>query len=203
MKIFTFFLFLVIVANSKADDIREFTIGLDMKDFSTRGYTNLSCQIDGKKLKTWADFSSCTKNENGLHIINFEYDDKFAFNEEFEGTQVAGHPVLIYLGIDNKGFLQLIDVKTDTSAPFYFRKQAYLMWLRVYGRYGSDNWTCTENDRLKEHVNAGRTYINRTCIKNLKNRSITLHSKFFFLNKKSEDTLVSSTNMIIKSNSNL
>ena len=133
MKNFALISIFLLALKIQAGDIRSFTIGLDMNDFPTRGYTNIACKSEDKKsLKTWANFSSCSPNKAGLFEIDFEYDEKYAFNENYEGTQVAGHPVKISLGIDNSGILKLIDVKTDTTAPFYFRKQAYLMWLRVY-----------------------------------------------------------------------
>ncbi len=175
-----------------------------MKEFPTRGYVNINCKTDNKILESWSYYKECEKNNAGLYEINFEYDDKFAFNEEFEGTQVAGHPVIISLGVNEKGILELINVETDKSAPFYFRKQAYLMWLRVYGRYGSKNWKCIEHKRKEDHISAGKTYINRTCTKSLKNRDIILQTKFYFINKKkSEENLVSRTNMTIRINSNL
>ena len=45
-------------------------------------------------------------SENNTYYINFEYDEKYAFNENFEGTQIAGHPVIIDLGIDEKGIIK-------------------------------------------------------------------------------------------------
>ena len=58
-------------------------------------------------------------SNNNTYYINFEYDEKYAFNENFEGcTQVAGHPVIIDLGIDEKGLLKEINVATDPNAIF-------------------------------------------------------------------------------------
>ena len=41
------------------------------------------------------------------------------------------------------GILQEININTDPKAPFYFRKQSHLLWLRVYSKYGSQGWECS------------------------------------------------------------
>ena len=34
------------------------------------------------------------------------------------------------------GILQEINVTTDDKAPFYFKKQAHLFWVRILSKYG-------------------------------------------------------------------
>ena len=115
-----------------AEDIRDLYVGAKITNIAERGYTNFECFSNKKSIKSWTDFNQCQKEENNLYIVKFEYDERFALNENFEGTQVSGHPVLINIAIDTKGTLQEINIRTDPKAPFYFRKQAHLMWLRIY-----------------------------------------------------------------------
>ena len=152
-----------------------------MHTLSDRGYVNFKCKFGNKKISSWKEFNKCMISNDDTYYINLEYDEKFAFNENFEGTQVAGHPVLMNLGIDTKGLLKLIDITTDPSAPFYFRKQAYLMWLRIYGKYGSDGWNCKNFDKKDGHVVIGNKYINRLCTKVIDEvKTVSIETKFYF-----------------------
>ncbi len=182
-----------------ANDIRTLAINSDMHTLSDRGYVNFKCKFGNKKISSWKEFNKCIISNDDTYYINLEYDEKFAFNENFEGTQVAGHPVLMNLGIDTKGLLKLIDITTDPSAPFYFRKQAYLMWLRIYGKYGSDGWNCKNFDKKDGHVVIGNKYINRLCTKVIDDvKTVSIETKFYFKNKtKDKENLVSITNLKI------
>jgi hypothetical protein len=191
----------LIQPNLIAEDIRDLYVGAKIANIAERGYTNFECLSNNISIKSWKDFNECQKEENNLYFVNFEYDERFALNENFEGTQVAGHPVLINIAIDKEGVLQEINIKTDPKAPFYFRKQAHLMWLRIYNKYGSDDWKCDEVIKSKDHIKIGKKYINKICVKNIKNKVVKLHSEFYFLNDKTKkENLVSRTYLQIKSN---
>ena len=94
----SFFLFLIIISKIYAEDLRDFTVGSSIELVSERGYINLKCANDKEILK-WSNFKNCKKNSDGYYVILFEYDERFAVTEEYEGTQVAGHPVLININI--------------------------------------------------------------------------------------------------------
>ena len=47
--------------------------------------------------------------------------DRYAVTEEFEGTQIAGHPVLINVGINSDNLIEQINVRTDPTAPWYLK----------------------------------------------------------------------------------
>ena len=202
MKFHNFLLFSVLFFYTSillSGDIRTLNINADMNNLSDRGYVNFKCRSSNNKISSWKEYKKCPLSEDGSYFIKLEYDEKFAFNENFEGTQVAGHPVLMYLGIDEKGLLKIIDITTDPSAPFYFRKQAHLMWLRIYGKYGSEGWNCKNFDKKDDHIVIGKKYINRSCEKKIdKIRSVSVDTKFFFKNnKKDKENLVSATNLKI------
>ena len=65
----------------------------------------------------------------------------------------------------------------DPNAPFYFRKQSHLLWLRVYSRYGSQGWKCEDKKPLEGHIKIGNKYMNKVCVKPVDNKIITIHSQ--------------------------
>jgi hypothetical protein len=187
-----------------AEDIRELYVGAKITDIAIRGFTNFECQNSYKALKTWNNFATCKKGKNNLYTVKFEYDERFALNENFEGTQISGHPVLINIAIDDNEILQEINIVTDPKAPFYFRKQAHLLWLRVNHKYGSGNWTCNEIAQNKRHIKVGKTYVNKVCTKKINDKTIKIHREFYFLNDKTKkENLVSKTFLQIKKNNKL
>ena len=184
---------------SYSNDIRNISVGENINDIKDRGYTGFQCYDSNTKIKSWYLYKSCQVNKNNYYLIKFEYDERFALNENFEGTQISGHPVIIYLAIDEKGIIQEINAFSDSNAPFYFRKQAYLLWLRVYGRYGSDNWNCEEKSKQDDHIKIGKKYINRTCYKIINDKKYTLDTEFYFKNNKQDkENLVSKSFFQIK-----
>ncbi len=200
---FFFIVFFAFLSNSNliSGDIREFEIGNNIKDIPNFRYTNIKCFEDGKKIKYWKNYKRCNKNSDGLYYISFEYNDKYAFNENFEGTQVAGHPVKINLGINSYDLLSKINVSTDPTAPFYFKKQAHLFWLRIYAKFGSDNWTCENFEKKNNHLIINKKYVNKSCYKIYNNKKITYKTQFYFTNDRKKENLTSSTTMSISASS--
>ena len=199
--IYIFSFLLIFVKLLYAEDLRDFKVGASIQLVPERGYVNLRCE-DKTEILKWSSFKECEKNsDTNLYIIAFEYDERFAVTEEFEGTQVAGHPVLINIAIDEQGILQEININTDPTAPFYFRKQSHLLWLRVYSKYGSQGWECSNRTPEKNHIKIGKKYINNKCVKQVKNKLITIQSQFYFVvDKSNRDNLVSKSYLQIKLN---
>ena len=196
----SFFLFLVVISKTYAEDLRDFTVGSSIELVSERGYINLKCTNDKKILK-WSNFKNCQKNSDGYYEISFEYDERFAVTEEYEGTQVAGHPVLINIAVDENAILQEININTDPDAPFYFKKQSHLLWMRVYSKYGGQNWECEDRAIKTGHIKIGKKYINRVCTKSIDSKLIKIDYQFYFVGeKKSRNNLVSKSFLQIKFN---
>ncbi len=181
-------------------DIREFEVGTNIENIPEERYTNIRCLDSEKVLKLWDDYNLCKKRNDDNFYLGFEYDDKYAFNENFEGTQIAGHPVTINIAINKKGIIEKITVNTDPNAPPYFKKQAHLFWMRVYSKYGSKDWKCNDIEQKENHSIINRKYTNRICAKNFNNKKIIYHTEFYFLNneeKKEKESLVSRTKLVI------
>ena len=74
-----------------------------------------------------------------------------------------------------------------------------MLWLRVYSKYGSQGWECTDQNPKKGHIKIGKKYINNKCIKLIENKLITIQSQFYFIGDKSNrDNLVSKSYLQIK-----
>lgn len=192
-----FLIILLFTGNVISKDIREFEAGINVKELPTRGYQEIKCLNDEKVLEGWHQYENCKQEENNLFYLNFEYDDKYAFNENFEGTQIAGHPVKINIGIKKNGILQEINVITDDNAPFYFKKQAHLFWMRIRSKYGSDAWQCEDFKKENNHIIINRKYVNKLCFKKVNNKKITYHTQLYFIGNKEKSNLVSKTLMSI------
>jgi hypothetical protein len=143
------FIYILSIFNVFSKDVRTITLGLKVQDIDTRGYTNFVCHENNKLINTWNNFNECSRNSDDYYLIRFEYDERFALNENYEGTQIAGHPVIIHLAIDQNSIIQEINAQTDPSAPFYFKKQSHLLYLRVYAKYGSNGWQCENKPKKK------------------------------------------------------
>ena len=183
---------------SIADDLRDIKIGSNIAGVPERGYVNLKCD-NQIAIQNWESFKTCEKNSNNFYIISFEYDERFAVTEEYEGTQVSGHPVLLNIAVDESGTVHEININTDPKAPFYFRKQSHLLWLRVYAKYGGQGWNCKEKKPLEGHIKIGKKYMNKICVKSVQNKLITIHTQFYFIGDKSNrDNLVSKSYLQIK-----
>ena len=118
--LYSFLLLLISFNSVYAEDLRDFKVGSSIEQVPERGYVNLKCE-DNTEILKWSSFKNCKKNSNNYYVILFEYDERFAVTEEFEGTQVSGHPVLINVAVDESGILQEININTDPKAPFYLK----------------------------------------------------------------------------------
>ena len=180
-----------------AGDVREFEIGANVKKIPNQRYVNIKCLQNNLKIKYWKNFKRCKKEDDGLFYVSFEYNDKYAYNENFGGTQVAGHPVVINIGVNSSGLLSKINLKTNPKAPFYFKKQAHLFWMRIYSKYGSKNWSCTNFEKEDNHIEINKKYVNRSCNKIYKDKQISYQTEFYFINDRKKENLVSRTRLSI------
>jgi len=122
-------------------------------------------------------------------------------NAKEEGVEFKFNLQPLDIAVDENGILQEININTDPKAPFYFRKQSHLLWLRVYSKYGSQGWECSNRTPEKNHIKIGKKYINNKCVKQVKNKLITIQSQFYFVGDKSNrDNLVSKSFLQIKLN---
>src|SRR5690606_14300796 len=117
----------------------------------------------GAPLEDWSGYARCPPEISGLHEVTVEYDESLqrwaAVNDLWEGTKVAGHPVVLSVLFDDAGVVQGIRAITDPDARMYMKKKAFLLSLRVKGRYGRDGWNCRQEAPVAGRTPVGGMFI--------------------------------------------
>jgi hypothetical protein len=166
-------------------DLRDLRVGLRLDELPTEGYVDLACGSDGGQpstpLASWAEFERCPPDAAGLHEVTFAYAQSplAELGDRWEGTKVAGHPVIPSLLIDGQGTVQAIRIVTDPDTRMYLKKKAFLLGIRVMGRYGREGWTCTEAEPGAGRAPVGGLFIDRHCEKVFHDRRLILDTDLY------------------------
>jgi hypothetical protein len=166
-------------------DLRDLRVGMSVAELPTEGYVDLACGSDGGApgvpLARWAAFERGPPDAAGLHEVTFAYAESplAELGDRWEGTKVAGHPVIPSLLIDGQGMVRGIRIVTDPDARMYLKKKAFLLGIRVMGRYGRDGWTCTEAEPGAGRAPVGGLFIDRHCEKVLHDRRLILDTDLY------------------------
>jgi hypothetical protein len=166
-------------------DLRDLRVGMTVDQLPAEGYVDLACGNDGRApgaaLARWAEFARCPTDAAGLHEVAFAFAESplAEVGERWEGTKVAGHPVIPSLLIDEEGVVQGIRIVTDPAARTYFKKKAFLLGIRVMGRYGRDGWTCAEREPGAGRTPVGGVFIDRHCEKTFHDRRLVLDTALY------------------------
>jgi hypothetical protein len=87
--------------------------------------------------------------------------------------------VIPSLLIDDGGVVQGIRIVTDPEARLYLRKKAFLLGIRVMGRYGRDGWRCVEAEPGEGRAPVGGMFIDRRCEKIFHDRRLILETDLY------------------------
>lgn len=166
------------------NDLREFRVGMPVAELPAEGYTGFACADDpARKLDGWRDFAACPADARGLHAVRFGYDEAANFragvNEQFEGTKVAGHPVLLTLLIGGEGAVGGLTIETDPKARLFLRKKAFLFADQVKARYGEDGWACESASPAADEEPVGGVFVKERCEKTAGERRLILDRRLF------------------------
>lgn len=168
-------------------DLRDLRVGATVEDLPVDGYVDLACGNDGAapgaELAGWSAFQQCPAEPSGLREVTFRYDESkqpwAEVNDTWEGTKVAGHPVIPSLLIDDDGIVQGIRIITDPDARLYLKKKAFLLPIRIMGRYGRDGWDCTEAEPSDGKTPVGGMFIDRHCEKIYRDRHLIIDTDLY------------------------
>jgi len=160
-------------------DLREFRVGMRAAELPAEGYTGFTCADDpARKLDGWRDFAACPADARGLHAVRFRYDEAAnpaaAMGGQFEGTQVAGHPVVLTLLIGDDGTVDGLVIETDPKARLYLRKKAFHFADQIKARFGEDGWTCRNAPPAGDEEPVGGLLIKEHCEKTGDGRRLVL-----------------------------
>jgi hypothetical protein len=166
-------------------DLRDLRVGMTVAELPGEGYTDFACGNDGAKpgmaLGGWGEFGRCPADAEGLHEVAFAFvpSPLAPLGDRWEGTKVAGHPVIPSLLIDDQGVVQGLRIVTDPDARLYLKKKAFLFGIRVMGRYGRDGWQCTEAKPGAGKSPIGGMFIDRRCEKIFDDRRLILNTELY------------------------
>ena len=166
-------------------DLRDLRVGMAVAELPAEGYTDFACGNDGAKpgmaLGGWQDFGRCPADPKGLHEVAFAFAPSplAKLGDQWEGTKVAGHPVIPSLLIDDQGVVQGLRIVTDPDARYYQKKAAFLFGIRVMGRYGREGWQCTEAKPGDGKEPIGGMFIDRRCEKIFHDRRLILNTELY------------------------
>jgi hypothetical protein len=194
--------------NPLKGDLRDLSVGMTVDQLPAQGYTDFACGNDGAKpglaLSGWQDFRKCQAGPKGLHEVAFAFAPSplAPLGSQWEGTKVAGHPVIPSLLIDDAGVVQGLRIVTDPSARHYLKKGAFLLGIGVMGRYGRDGWQCTEAKPGEGKSPIGGMFIDRHCEKTFHDRHLILTTELYrAAGQEGEDYTDASRFEILKSQS--
>jgi hypothetical protein len=168
----------------QSNDLREFRIGESVQELPARGYVHLQCDdAPGMPLGSWLDYARCPSDARGLRAVAFEYDasdlTRALTNDSYEGTRVAGQPVLPALLITDDGHIGGIRVRTDPRTRLYLRKKAFLFGLQARARYGADGWNCIEAKPSPNEEPVGGVFIKEHCEKTTATRHLIVDRQLY------------------------
>jgi hypothetical protein len=160
---------------------------MTVAELPLEGYVDIACGNDGAPpgpmIAGWEAFAACPADAAGLHEVAFRYDETrnpwVEVNDDWGGTRVAGHPVIPSLLIDDRGVVQGLRIVTDPAARLYHKKKAFLLYIRVMGRYGQDGWACVEREAGEGRMPVGGMYIDRSCEKLFHDRRLILETDLY------------------------
>jgi len=163
-------------------DIWTLKLGTPASALPRDAFVEYACGSNGgppqQALTGWSDYDKCPPEPNGLHEVDFRYDDELEYwarahrartlVAQYAGTKVLDFPVILSGLFDAGGTLAGLRIVTDPQANPQDRKQAYTLTNFFKGRYGSDGWDCADTPPAPGENPVGTLYINRRCTKLVK-----------------------------------
>jgi hypothetical protein len=190
--------------SATAADIRQFAVGLDVDELPGEGYVGFACgnngEHPGKEIAGWHAFAECPADSQGLYEVAFEYDDSDVPYEDYEGTQIAGHEVLISLLFSDAGVVEAIRVFTNPFARAYEKRRARLLGTKVMARFGITGWSCVKDEPGPGEGDIAGYFVKERCQKDLGDRTVDLFTRFYRSFAGSGEEIVNSTWFEIRRN---
>jgi hypothetical protein len=161
------------------NDLRDLRVGMSVRDIPASEYVDLVCAAShDQRLGGWAEFLRCPADAAGLHAVSFHFNESLnplaQLNDKYEGTRVAGHPVVLTLLVDAGGTVDRLRIDTDPQARLFLRKKAHLLALVVKSRYGDAGWQCRDIAPAAGETPVGGVFVDEHCEKATEGRRLVL-----------------------------
>jgi hypothetical protein len=99
--------------------------------------------------------------------------------DRWEGTKLAGHPVILTMAVADNGTINGLHIVTDGKASPYLKKKAFLLSLKVREHYGAEGWNCADLPRQPGESEIGGMFVKQECSKSVEGRSLKMQTKLF------------------------
>jgi len=170
-------------ADPHESDIRQIRVGAPLDAKSATGLSGFACaDRDGPALSDWSDYRKCPANAAGLREIRFEFEENKQLTQladRWEGTKIAGHPVILTMAVADNGRIDGLHIATDDKASPFQKKTAFLLSLRVREHYGTDGWNCADLPRQPGETEIGGMFVKQECSKSVEGRSLKMQTKLY------------------------
>ena len=192
-----------IVRAQEGGDLRDLRVGMSIAAIPAGEYVDLSCVgTHDQTLVGWSDFRKCPRDSTGLRSVGFRFNDRLndlaQVNEKYQGTKVAGHPVVLTLLIDEGGTIDGLRIDTDPQARLFWRKKAHLLALVVKNRYGEEGWECHDIEPSGGETAVGGLFIKKQCEKIAGHRRLQLDQRLYRRPGQSMNEFVNETHVEIR-----
>ena len=169
-------------ARAEEYDLRDLRVGMRSDELPATGYTGFACET-GPALQGWQEYKRCAPDAAGSRAVRFRYDEAENFrgsvNDKYEGTRVAGHPVLLALLLDDAGIVKGLRIETDPAARPFLHKKAHLLGGLAKARFGEDGWTCTQAQPSAAEEPVGGVFVKEHCEKTTPTRRYLVDRALF------------------------
>lgn len=185
------------------NDLRDLRVGMSVRDIPAEEYVDLVCTAaPEQKLDGWAEFRRCPNDAAALHAVSFHFNERLnplaQVNDKYEGTKVAGHPVVLTLLVDSGGTVDRLRIDTDPKARLFLRKKAHLLALVVKSRYGDAGWHCRELEAAGGETPVGGVFVNEHCEKAVSGRKFLLDRAVYRRPDQAANDFVNETHLEIQ-----
>ena len=184
-------------------DLRDLRVGMSIVAIPAGEYVDLTCvETHDQTLAGWSDFRECPRDSSGLRSVGFRFNDRLnalaQVNEKYQGTKVAGHPVVLTALIDEGGTIDGLRIDTDPQARLFWRKKAHLLALVVKSRYGEEGWECHNIEPSGGETAVGGLFTKEHCEKIASHRRLLLDRRLYRRPGQSMNDFVNETHVEIR-----
>jgi hypothetical protein len=190
-------------STEESNDLRDLRVGMSIAEIPAGEYVDLTCAVAPEnRLDRWAEYRKCPTDGAGIRGVAFHFNEGLnplaQVNETYEGTKIAGHPVLLTLLIDNRGIVDGLRIDTDPKARLFWRKKAHLLAFVVKSRYGEADWDCRDIKPSDGETAVGGLFIKQHCEKTANNRRLALDEAVYRRPGQSMNEFVNETHVEIR-----
>lgn len=187
----------------EANDLRDLRVGMSVNEIPADEYIDLTCAAaPDRRLAGWTEYDACPADAAGLHAVSFHFNERLnplaQVNDKYEGTKVAGHPVLLTLLIGDGGIVDALHIDTDPQARLFWRKKAHLLAGIVKTRYGEEGWDCRSAGPDAGETPVGGLFIKEHCEKTADGRKLLLDQSLYRRAGQSTSEFVNETHLEIR-----